>query len=117
MPFLSVIVSSYSVSFYSVLVQKTDITPRLPMIHHSSNGRFAIRSGKWKLVMNTKKDKRELYDLETDPAEAKDVAAQHADVVRNLTKQISDIVTNGRTTPGRKQSNDTPPWSDLTWMK
>jgi len=48
------------------------------------SGKWAIRSGKWKLV--TQKDKTELFDLEADLAESKDLAAAHPEVVAELTK-------------------------------
>jgi len=107
-----------SVSFYPVLSGDVSRAPaRQPVIHHASSGRFAIRSGKWKLVMEAKKDGRELYDLQADPSETKDVARQNPQVVKRMTDQITAIVSNGRTTPGKKQPNDTGHWSDLTWMK
>ena len=37
-------------SFLPQLQGKSDITPRKPIIHHSVNGMFAIRHGKWKLI-------------------------------------------------------------------
>ena len=46
-----------------------------PVPHRSA----AVRAGRWKLVNG-----RELYDLESDPAEARDVAAQHPELVTKL---------------------------------
>ncbi|MEO2036314.1 MAG: arylsulfatase, partial [Planctomycetaceae bacterium] len=57
-----------SVSFLDVLLDKPNIPARASMVHHSARGRFAVRSGHWKLVMETSKLKRELYNLQTDPA-------------------------------------------------
>ena len=37
-------------SFLPQLASKPVITPRKPIIHHSVNGMFAIRDGKWKLI-------------------------------------------------------------------
>ena len=89
-----------------------------PIIHHSNRGRYAIRAGDWKLVMQSKRVKhRELYDLRTDPGESNNVADQHPDLVSRLTKQISEIIRNGRSTPGPPQPNDTGWWDDLVWMK
>ena len=106
-----------SVSLYPVLRDPTAAFEHPPIIHHSSRGRFAIRKGKWKLVMESKRVKqRELYDLESDPRETKNVAAQHPDIVSRLTKRISEIAQLGRTTSGRAQRNDTPWWDDLVWM-
>ena len=58
-----------SQSFLAALTQVTTVN-RVPMIHHSSRGEFAIRDKQWKLVMgSTKKRKQELYDLSNDPGE------------------------------------------------
>ena len=86
------------------------------MINHGIAGRFAITEGKWKLIMAHRKLKIELYDLASDPGEKNDVNAEHPGVVKSLTKKITDIVRNGRTTPGTRQANDTGHWKDLTWM-
>jgi len=87
------------------------------MIHHSSNGRFAIRDGQWKLVMPHAKSRVELYDLSTDPSEKKDLAKAHPEIVQRLTASITHIVLLGRSTSGSKQSNDTPLWADVGWIK
>ncbi|MEO1997366.1 MAG: arylsulfatase, partial [Planctomycetaceae bacterium] len=89
---------------------------RASMVHHSARGRFAVRSGHWKLVMETSKLKRELYNLQTDPAESRNVVGQHPDVVARLKTELTNIVNTGRSTPGDAVPNDTPPWSDLTWF-
>lgn len=47
-----------------------------------------IRDGKWKLLLNEKLGQAELYDIETDWAEASDVSAAHPDTVDQLTEQI-----------------------------
>jgi len=47
-------------------------------------GNRAVRKGKWKIVSDNEKNKWELYDLETDRGETTDVAAQHPEVVREL---------------------------------
>jgi arylsulfatase A len=87
------------------------------MIHHSMQGGFAVRDGKWKLVMEQgRRQKRELYDLESDPSETTNVIADHKDVEARLVSSISKIIRNGRTTAGAPQPNDTPWWDDLGWM-
>ena len=106
-----------SVSFYHVLTDEKPAAARLPIIHHSSRGRFAIREGRWKLVMETNKQPRELYDLSTDPGETRNRLDDNPPIVAELARRITAIVENGRTTPGKPVSNDTPFWSDLTWIK
>jgi arylsulfatase A len=105
-----------SVSFHAVLAGQAAPAVRAPMIHHAANGRFAVREGKWKLVMEHAKLPRELYDLSADPGEQNNVIAQHADIAAALARQITAIVQNGRTTPGMKQPNDTGWWDDLAWI-
>jgi arylsulfatase A len=109
-----------SVSFYSSIIDpKAEVSPRPPLIMHGANGRFAIRDGKWKLVMETKKknEKRELYDLSVDPGEAKNVLSDNPEVEKRLVAAITKIVEDGRSTPGETKGNDTPNWDDLVWIK
>ena len=107
-----------SVSFHDVLIDQGAKFDRAPIIHHSASGGFAIRDGDWKLVMETKakKQERELYDLATDPSETQNVIDQNPAVANQLADTISDIVRQGRSTPGPSQENDTPWWDDLVWM-
>ena len=55
---------------------------------HENGGRQAVRWGKWKgvrLDVNTIADPPiELYDLENDPKEQTDVAAQHPDIAQHI---------------------------------
>ena len=74
-----------------------------PLIHHGASGRFAIRSGNWKLVLA--KAGPELYELQQDLAETKNVIESHADVVEELKQKLAEIVKNGRSTPGKPQAN------------
>jgi arylsulfatase A-like enzyme len=86
------------------------------MIHHSSNGQFAVRKGKWKLVMPRGEGTAALFDLDADIGETKNLAAQAPEVTERLTKLLTDAVLQGRSTPGPKASNDTDYWDDLTWI-
>jgi arylsulfatase len=51
-------------------------------------GQIAVRMGKWKAVcLNVRKKNNftfELYDLENDPTESKDVAAEHPDIIEKV---------------------------------
>ena len=104
--------------FYGVLTGTKETIPRVSMVHHSSQGRYAIREGKWKLVMeDAHKNKRELYDLSSDPRETKNLVTKHPGIERQLAAKLTALVNNGRSTPGQPQKNDTPLWRDLVWIK
>jgi len=106
-----------SQSFRSVLTDPHAEYRRAPLINHSSRGRFAVTDGNWKLILPHGKSTLELYDLATDPAEKHNVAAMHSELIVGLQKKATNIVLNGRTTPGAVQANDTGYWPDLTWIK
>ncbi|MBM3981992.1 MAG: hypothetical protein FJ304_17300 [Planctomycetes bacterium] len=81
------------------------------VVHHSSTGVFAVRSGKWKLILGpgsgaTDGTKPHLYDLAADIGEKTDLAAKHPEEVKRLTELMERFVTDGRSTPGEKQKND-----------
>lgn len=101
----------------------TDKSPlREFVMHHSINGSFAIRQGRWKLELcadsggqsdptpGSKEAKSmpdtQLYDLEADLAESKNVYAEHPEVVARMTAALEKIIASGRSTSGTKQSND-----------
>ncbi|MDF1862960.1 MAG: arylsulfatase [Verrucomicrobiales bacterium] len=107
-----------SVSFLDVLLTGKAKKTRLPMIHHGVAGRFAVREGDWKLVMETgkKSEVRELYDLGKDPSETRSILKEHPEVEANLIGQLNEIVRSGRTTPGKAAGNDTGWWNKLVWM-
>lgn len=79
-----------------------------PVIHHSGAGMFAIRDGKWKLVLGNGSGGRErpkgkpfakpyqLFDMSTDIAETTNLAGRYPDVVERLTTEFEHIRTNGR---------------------
>jgi hypothetical protein len=48
----------------------------------------------------------QLFDLSSDVAETKNVAADHPEIVERLRKELEDGIARGRTTPGAQQSND-----------
>jgi len=61
---------------------------------HENNGRQAVRYGKWKGVrLNVSKDPNapiELYDLEKDPGEKHNIAAEHAIIVRQIKQYMQE---------------------------
>ncbi|NIP98236.1 MAG: sulfatase-like hydrolase/transferase, partial [Akkermansiaceae bacterium] len=109
-----------SISFHHALSDaRITRPPRPPIIHHGANGRFAIRYENWKLVMESgrKNEKRELYDLTGDPGEKNNVLRQHPELEKKLLDQLTRIVLEGATRSDTDATNDTPPWSDLVWLK
>ena len=50
--------------------------------------KLAVRDGQWKLFMNPDGTSIELYDIPSDPVEAKNVAAAHPEVVARLKPEL-----------------------------
>ena len=79
-----------------------------PVIHHSAGGMFAIRDGKWKLVLGNGSGGREkpmgepftnpyqLFDMSSDIAETTNLAEKNPDVVAKLMEQFEIIRKSGR---------------------
>eukprot|EP00614_Pseudopedinella_elastica_P011206 CAMPEP_0172605376 /NCGR_PEP_ID=MMETSP1068-20121228/25622_1 /TAXON_ID=35684 /ORGANISM="Pseudopedinella elastica, Strain CCMP716" /LENGTH=495 /DNA_ID=CAMNT_0013407763 /DNA_START=302 /DNA_END=1789 /DNA_ORIENTATION=+ len=106
-----------SVSLLPTLLGAESPAPREPVVHHSIHGKFAIRQGPWKLALCAGSggwsegggaEPPQLYDLDADPGETKNLATEKADFVSDLTAQLEKIVTEGRSTLGPKQANDVP---------
>lgn len=105
-----------SVSFLPTL-RGIEFAPlRDSVVHHSIEGRFAIRSGQWKLCLcagsggwskGGDRDPVQLYDLTADPGETTNLASKNPEVVERLTALLHRQITEGRSTPGPKQTNDT----------
>ncbi len=105
-----------SQSFLPALTKATTVN-RVPMIHHSSGGAFAIRDKQWKLVMGSKKKRlQELYDLSNDPGETQNLFETQSERAKILQQKLTHIVRSGRSTHGNPVPNDTPYWDDLFWM-
>ena len=123
-----------SVSFLSVLMSTDYDKPlREATVHHSSDGRFAIRQGDWKLILwpgsggwafpATEKDmsglpRFQLYDLAKDPGETTNLESRYPERVKSMKALLEKYVREGRSTPGRSQKNDGPQtWPELEWME
>jgi arylsulfatase A-like enzyme len=109
------------------------------VIHHSGEGRFAIRQGRWKLLawpgsggwsaptphpsewLDVPAEDLstlppfQLYDLEADPAERTNLAAKHPDMVARLGKLLRAHVDAGRSTPGKPQPVELSGWPQVEW--
>jgi arylsulfatase A-like enzyme len=113
-----------SVSLLPVLLGQTSTPVREATVHHSVNGSFAIRQGRWKLELcpgsggwssprpgqqdTSTLPLVQLYDLESDIAEARNVQGQNPEVVARLTALMEKYVKEGRSTPGAAQANTSP---------
>jgi arylsulfatase A-like enzyme len=110
-----------SVSFLSALLGQEQQPLREAVVHHSINGSFAIRQGKWKLALcagsggwSAPRPGRDdtsglppvqLFDLSADIGEQRNVQAEHPEVVAQLTVLLARYVAEGRSTPGQPQQN------------
>ncbi len=93
-----------SVSILADLLGTAKAPAREATVHQSASGDLAIRQGPWKLIFN-KAGSRELYNLQIDLSETKDVAAANPDVVEKLVALMQRYIDNGRSTPGAAQKN------------
>lgn len=73
---------------------------------HEGGGRQAIRKGDWKLihynVNQPEKTTTELYNLETDPGEENNVAADHQDIVKEMDALMENANTPSEIFPFQK---------------
>ncbi|WP_286171763.1 sulfatase family protein [Gracilibacillus phocaeensis] len=102
------------------------------IVHHSINGSFSIRQGRWKLELcpgsggwsyprpgeESEMDPEfQLYDLETDIQEKRNIVREHPDKVEELVSLLTKFITEGRSTPGAPQKNtEADPWPGLHWL-
>ncbi len=92
-------------------------------VHHSVDGSFSIRKGKWKLELcpgsggwSDPKPGEEppgappvqLYDLDQDIGERVNLCDKHPEVVEDLRLLLKTYVETGRSTPGEPQPNTGP---------
>ena len=82
---------------------------------NGNNGTYGLRVGDWKLhrydkkrarnvvvekkLENTPQPQFTLYNLKTDPAEKKNVFADHPDVAERMKQRLAKIIADGRTRP------------------
>ncbi len=121
---LSETVAEDSISFLPALSGQPLTSERKAIIHHSISGKFGIRTPKWKLLLapgsggwSSPTDPEavakglpdiQLYDMEADEGEQKNLQTQHPEVVAELTELLQAYVTHGRSTPGKPLDNDIP---------
>jgi len=111
-----------SVSILPLLDGSGDDPVRQATVHHSVNGSFAIRRGRWKLCFcpgsggwshprppRARQDKLpavQLFDLSKDVAESENLSEEHPEVVSELSALMQRYIDRGRSTPGKPQTND-----------
>jgi arylsulfatase A-like enzyme len=93
-----------------ILDDKKAQKPHKPLFYYRVNQLRAVRSGKWKLVLelDDKKTKipQALYDLQTDISETTDLSASYPKVVERLLAMIEECRNDlGDTLTGRVGKN------------
>jgi arylsulfatase A-like enzyme len=88
---------------------------RSAIVHHSSQGMFAIRQGPWKLALGLGSGgftqpqhiepspggpKDQLYNLADDPGETRDLYRDRPEIVARLTALLETYQSEGRSRPG-----------------
>jgi arylsulfatase A-like enzyme len=121
--------------------QSPRTTGREAVVHHSVEGRFAIRAGRWKLILwpgsggwsaptpapspwlkvpaadLSKLPPFQLYDLDSDPAETTNLASAHPEIVQRLGRLLRSYIERGRSTAGVPQpAGITAEWKQLSWL-
>ncbi len=126
-------VAEDSYSYIPALGINSTSQVRESIVHHSINGSFAYRKGDWKAIFcpgsggwssprpNSKGidslPPEQLYNLTADIGEQNNLSEEKAEILERYRMELAKIVTDGRSTPGEKQTNDGPEkWKQLKWM-
>jgi arylsulfatase A-like enzyme len=119
----------------ALLGEKRKAPLREATVHHSAQGKFAIRRADWVLILaptgddNNKRgepewfqkdrgysshtEAGELFNLAIDPTQKDNRYAAEPEKVNELAALLERYVTEGRSTPGPRQKNDV----EVTWDK
>lgn len=104
-----------SQSFLPALFGKPINATRKGIIHHTIEGCFAYRQGKWKLLLvhgsPTEKEVvdapvAQLYDIENDPEEKVNLCEKNPEMVKTLLLQLEADIKTGYSIKGRASKND-----------
>ena len=85
------------------LLKGQDTTVRETAVYCRYDGLHAVRKGQWKLICTATP---QLYDLQNDIAETKNVSAENPKLVAEMFALQKKFIADGRTTPGPTQRND-----------
>jgi arylsulfatase A-like enzyme len=104
------------------LFRDPDQPVRDHLVHHSINGKFALREGDWKLLLcpgsggwaAPRDDEAvrqglplvQLYNLRDDVGELRNLQAEQPGRVRRMVARLRQLISEGRSTPGPRQPND-----------
>jgi arylsulfatase A len=122
-----------SVSNLPIWLGETYAKPlREAIVHHSVDGSFSIRKGKWKLEMCPGSGgwsyprpgeepegapKIQLYNLEKDISERKNVYDKYPEVLKEMRTLLIKYIMEGHSTPGKFGANTgSDYWEELHWM-
>ena len=79
-------------SFAPTILGKSDQQQIRPYLFWKYGNKTAIRKQKWKAVRNAQNKKLELYNLNTDIGETKNLSAQYPDKIRELEELMEEAV-------------------------
>jgi arylsulfatase A-like enzyme len=92
-----------SFSFKSLLLGEKGFIKH-PVVHHSVNGTFSLRHGKWKMIFSDGSGGRQkpsgapfrkpyrLYDMEEDPIESNDLIDSNVDLAEKMEEYLNQIM-------------------------
>ena len=116
-----------SISFLPAAMGDASADGRTSLVNHSNHGEFAYRDGPWKLVFKMsgrnlqqsrgKPTVAELYNLDDDINEQKDLSVRHADVVQRMAKQLKKLIAHGTSRADQTGANDTDVRFDTIQVK
>lgn len=85
------------------LLKGSSAPTRAHAISCASAGTPGLRLGNWKYIPT---QPAQLYDLDADLAEARNLAAEQPERVAEMKALLEKLITDGRSTPGEPQKND-----------
>lgn len=123
-----------SYSILPALLSESNDHEMVAIINHSINGSFALRQDEWKLIMcpgsggwSSPKPKEakasglssmQLYNLNSDPSEKRNVVNEYPEIVKSMKEKLEALILNGRSTQGPNlEYVMAEEWPGLEWMK